>query len=145
MKKMLVFFAITMFSASLFAQEAVPAKTPAELVKFKDLTYNFGKIKQGVPVTHDFVFTNVSDKPVVIETATPSCGCTTPVWPQAPVGKGKADKITAGFNASSPGPFTKTIAVKLAGVDGVVTITITGDVLNTEEYVKYEKAKTSKG
>jgi len=145
MKKMLVFFAITMFSASLFAQEAVPAKKAEELVKFKDLTYNFGKIKQGVPVTHDFVFTNVSDKPIVIETATPSCGCTTPVWPQAPIGKGKADKITAGFNAGSAGPFTKTIAVKLAGVDGVVTITITGDVLNTEEYVKYEKAKNSKG
>ncbi len=145
MKKMIVFFAITMFSVSLFAQEAVPVKKAEELVKFKDLSYNFGKIKQGVPVTHDFVFTNVSDKPIVIETATPSCGCTTPVWPQAPVGKGKADKITAGFNAQSIGPFTKTIAVKLAGVDGVVTITITGDVLNTEEYVKYEKAKTTKG
>jgi len=145
MKKMFVFFAITMFSASLFAQEAVLVKKAEEFVKFKDLTYNFGKIKQGVPVTHDFVFTNVSDKPIVIETATPSCGCTTPVWPQAPVGKGKADKITAGFNAQSIGPFTKTIAVKLAGVDGVVTITISGDVLNTEEYVKYEKAKNSKG
>jgi hypothetical protein len=31
--------------------------------------------------------------------------------------------------------------VKLAGVDGVVTITITGEVLNAEEYVKYEKEK----
>lgn len=145
MKKMLVFFAITLFSATLFAQEASLAKKADELVKFKNLTYNFGKIKQGVPVTHDFMFANVSEKPIVIETAQPSCGCTTPVWPQAPVAKGKTDKITAGFNAGSVGPFNKTITVKLAGVDGVVTLTITGEVLTTEEYVKYEKAKGTKG
>ena len=145
MKKMIVFFAITIFSASLFAQEATPAKKAEDLIKFKELSHNFGKIKQSVPVTYDFLFTNASDKPVVIETAQASCGCTTPVWPQAPVAKGKTDKITAGFNASAPGPFTKTISVKLAGVDGYVTITITGEVLNAEEFVKYEKAKGSKG
>lgn len=145
MKKMLLFFAVTLFSVTLFAQGASVAKKPEELVKFKDLSYNFGKIKQGVPVTHDFQFSNVSDKPIVIETAQPSCGCTTPVWPQAPVAKGKTDKITAGFNAGAVGPFNKTITVKLAGVDGAVTLTITGEVLTTEEYVKYEKSKGTKG
>lgn len=145
MKKMLVFFAVTLFSASLFAQQATVAKKADELVKFKNLTYNFGKIKQGVPVTHDFMFSNVSEKPIVIETAQPSCGCTTPIWPQAPVAKGKTDKITAGFNAGAVGPFNKTISVKLAGVDVPLVLTITGEVLTTEEYAKYEKTKGTKG
>jgi hypothetical protein len=145
MKKMILFFVVSFFSASLMAQNGAPAKKAEDLVKFKDLTYNFGKIKQGVPVTHEFQFTNTSEKPVVIETANASCGCTTPVWPQAPVAKGKTDKITAGFNAAAPGPFNKTITVKLAGVDVPLVLTITGEVLSAEEYAKYEKEKGSKG
>ena len=146
MKKMFLFLSLTLFSVALFAQEATPAPKPGDLVKFKEVSYNFGKIKQSVPVTHEFAFTNASDKPIVIETAQASCGCTTPVWPQAPIAKGKTDKITAGFNAGAVGPFTKTISVKVAGVDGYVVLTITGEVLNAEEYAKYEKSKgNSKG
>jgi len=48
-----------------------------------------GKIKQGVPVTYDFAFKNVSKQPVVIESATASCGCTTPVKPEKPFPAGK--------------------------------------------------------
>jgi hypothetical protein len=141
MKKTFLLMFVSIFSATLFAQDAKKAE---DVVKFKTLTYNFGKIKQGVPVTHEFLFTNASERPVVIETAQASCGCTTPVWPQAPVGKGKTDKITAGFNAAAPGPFNKTITVKVAGVDAPLILTITGEVLSTEEYVKYEKSKNSK-
>ncbi len=145
MKKMILFVAASFLAVSMFAQTATPVKKAEDFVKFKELTYNFGKIKQSAPVTHDFVFTNTSDNAIVIETATASCGCTTPVWPQAPVGKGKSDKITAGFNAGAAGPFNKTISVKVAGVDGYVVLTITGEVLSAEEYAKFEKAKPSKG
>lgn len=142
MKKMTLLFIVTLFSAAMFSQEAATvAKKPEDYVKFKDVSFNFGKIKQGTPVTHDFPFMNSSDKVVVIETAQASCGCTTPVWPQAPVAKGKSDKITAGFNAAAPGPFNKTISVKLAGVDGYLTLTITGEVLSADDFAKYEKTK----
>ena len=39
------------------------------LKSFKETKYNFGKIKQGQPVTHDFVFTNISGTVVIIENA----------------------------------------------------------------------------
>lgn len=136
---------LSLFSLALFSQEASVVKKPEDYVKFKEVAYNFGKIKQGTPVTHDFLFTNASDKIVVIETAQASCGCTTPVWPQAPVAVGKSEKIKAGFNAAAPGPFNKTISVKLAGVDGYVTLTITGEVLSSDDYAKYEKTKGTKG
>lgn len=140
MKQLVLALSALLISATMFAQTA----TKQEVVKFKETTHDFGKIKQGVPVTFDFGFANVSAKPVVIESATASCGCTTPVKPEAPVGKGKNDKITAGFNAAAPGPFNKTITVKVAGVDQPVELKITGEVLNAEEYAKYEKEKGSK-
>lgn len=137
MKNIFLALSVMLFSTAIFAQ----AKKADEVVKFKETVYDFGKIKQGVPVTHDFEFVNVSGKPVVVENATASCGCTTPTWPQAPVAKGKADIIKAGFNAAAPGAFTKQITVKLAGVDLPSTLTIKGEVLNAEAYSKLEKSK----
>lgn len=146
MKKAIVALSLLFVSASIFAQ-AVNTSAPQnqkkaeDYIKFKELTHNFGKIKQGVPVTFDFLFTNNSEQPVVIEYASASCGCTTPTWPQGAIGKGKTDKITAGFNAGAVAPFNKTITVKLAGIDVPLMLTITGEVLSNEEYVKYEASK----
>ena len=137
MKKLFLIAILSVFSAAAFAQ------TKAEdLIKFADLKYDFGKIKQGVPATYDFVFSNISNKPVVIETATASCGCTTPKWPKAAVMAGKKDTINVGFNAAAMGAFTKPITVKLAGVDAPLTLTISGEVLSTEAYDAYVKEKT---
>lgn len=140
MKKVLLALTTVFISATLLAQTSYGKKAD-EVVKFKELTYDFGKIKQNVPVTHDFVFSNISDKPIVIETATASCGCTTPVKPEAPIAKGKSEKITAGFNAAAPGPFNKSIYIKVAGIDTPVEIKITGEVLTADDFVKYEKTK----
>lgn len=137
MKKILLALTVVLFSAAAFSQ----AKKAEEVIKFKEIVYDFGKIKQGVPVTHDFEFSNISGKPVVIENATASCGCTTPAWPQAPIAKGKSEKVKAGFNAAAPGAFTKQITVKVAGVDLPTQLTIKGEVLTAEAYGKLGKAK----
>ena len=143
MKRLIVALSALILTSGVFAQTAKVVK-PDNYIKFDELKHDFGKIKQSVPVTYDFIFSNVGDKPIVIETAIASCGCTTPKWPQAPVAKGKDEKITAGFNAQALGPFTKTITVKIAGVDAPLTLTITGEVLKAEDYAKYEKEKETK-
>ncbi len=146
MKKAVLFLSAFILSFSLFAQNsttpAAPEKTAADAIKFTELTFDFGKIKQNIPVNHDFTFTNVSGNPIVIESAIASCGCTTPVKPEGAVPKGKESKINAGFNASNPGPFNKTIAVKVAGIDTPVQLRITGEVLTADAYAKYEADKT---
>jgi hypothetical protein len=154
MKRLVFAFAALTLSAGVFAQtstatQTAPAATATvkkadSFVKFKETTHDFGKIKQGVPVTFAFVFSNISDKPVVIESANASCGCTTPVKPEAPIAKGKDDKITAGFNAAAAGPFNKTIYVKVAGVDQPLELKITGEVLNADDFAKFEKDKGTK-
>lgn len=136
MKIMMLALSVLFFSTGVFAQSKAE-----DLVKFKETVYDFGKIKQGVPVTHDFAFTNVSGKPVVIESAVASCGCTTPTWPQAPVAKGKDDKVKAGFNAASLGTFTKDITIKIAGAETPTKVTIKGEVLAPEAYTKLQQSK----
>ena len=138
MKALLLAFSVMLVSTAVFSQ----SKKAEELVDFKEKVYDFGKIKQGVPVTHDFAFTTISDKPLVIESATASCGCTTPTWPQAPVAKGKSDKIKAGFNAAAAGTFTKQITIKVAGADAPTTLTIKGEVLNATAYADLQKNKS---
>src|ERR1700743_1875615 len=113
MKKLILFASAVLLTAGVFAQDQ--AKKAEDVVKFKELSYDFGKIKQGTPVSHEFEFTNISTSPVIIESAVPSCGCTTPVKPEGAIAKGKADKITAGFNAAAAGPFNKRITLTVAG------------------------------
>jgi hypothetical protein len=138
MKKIALTLFAVVISAAIFAQ----TKKADELAKFAESKYNFGKIKQGVPVTHVFEFTNLSEQPLVIESATASCGCTTPTWPQQPTAKGKSNKVTAGFNAAAPGPFEKTVFVKIAGADQPLELKISGEVLTAEQYAKVEGEKS---
>ena len=136
MKKILLLAAVFATGFTAMAQQKAD-----EVIKVNVETYDFGKIKQGVPVNHEFQFTNISAKPVVIESATASCGCTTPTWPQAPVAQGKSDKLKAGFNAAAPGQFTKQITVKVAGAQQPLILTIKGEVLNADAYAQFEKSK----
>jgi len=154
MKKLFLSFAVVLIAATSFAQTsasttaapATPVVKGEDLIKFKESVHDFRKIKQGVPVTYDFVFTNISKQTVVIESATASCGCTTPVKPEQPIAKGKSDKIKAGFNAASPSPFDKTIYVKVAGAAQPMEIKIKGEVLSADAFAKFEaeKGKSSK-
>ena len=147
MKRIALSLAAFVIAAASYAQAPAPA-TPVvkgeDLVKFTESVHDFGKIKQGTPVTFDFAFKNISGKTLVIESATASCGCTTPVKPEQPIAKGKSDKVKAGFNAAAPGPFDKTIFVKVAGAAQPMELKIKGEVLTADAYAKYEAEKGKK-
>lgn len=121
MKKIL--FLITMvFSVAVFAQG------PNDIV-FAAKTHKFGKIKQKVPVTYTFTFTNNGAKPAVIEFANAECGCTTPVYSNAPILKGKSSTIKVTYNAEALGTFKKNVNVKFLDQQLPVVLTIEGEVL----------------
>ena len=140
MKKLFFIAAAFIIATGAMAQTT----KPDDVAKFNTNKYDFGKVKQSVPAVYSFEITNTSDKPLVIENASASCGCTTPKWPQAPVMAGKKEKINVGYNAAGAGAFSKTITVKVAGVDAPVTLTITGEVLTAEAYDAYVKENGSK-
>ena len=151
MKKFLLIATAFVIGLSVSAQEKAD-----DIIKVKTDKFDFGKIKQGTPVTTYFEFTNTSDKPVVIESAVASCGCTTPEYAKEPVAPKATTKIKVGYNAASPGAFNKNVTVKLAGVADTKVLMITGEVLDAAAYDTYVKqnsdpkakaaaAKTTKG
>lgn len=121
---------IFLFASALVFSLAVIAQTKADdVVKFNTEKHDFGKIKQGVPVTYYFEIKNISDKPIVVENASASCGCTIPEKPEKPINPGGTGKIKVQFNAAAVAPFTKDIFIKLAGVEQPKTVQITGEVV----------------
>src|SRR5688572_9939873 len=127
MKKIILFAsAFLAFSVAAMAQKA------DDVIKMNTETHNFGKVKQNVPVTYYFEITNTSDKPVVVENATASCGCTVPEKPSQPIMPGKTDKLKVVYNAATPGPISKDVYIKLAGIEQQKVLHITGEVVKAD-------------
>ena len=131
MKKILLSAAVIFLTASAFAQKKVD-----DIAKFTSETINFGKIKQGIPTKGVFTVTNISNQPIIIEQANPTCGCTISDYTKEPIAAGKTGVINATYNAANVGHFDKHLTVKFAGVDEIKSITFTGDVLTAEEFDK---------
>lgn len=83
-------------------------------IKFEEQTHDFGAIKEdNGPVTHEFKFTNTGTTPLVIVTATASCGCTKPSYPKKPVAPGESGIIKVTYLPQGrPGEFSKQVTVK---------------------------------
>ena len=139
-----------LLAAAFVTGFAVMAQKADEVIKVNNDTYNFGKIKQGVPVTTFFTVTNTSDKPVVLESVVASCGCTTPEWSKEPIAPNSSAQIKVGYNAASPTAFTKDVTIRLAGIQEAKIIHITGEVLTADAYTaytqtdEYKKAEAAK-
>jgi hypothetical protein len=127
MKKLFLMAAAFMITAGAMAQKA------DDVIKVNE-KHNFGKIKQGVPVTTFFEVHNTSDKPVVIENAWGSCGCTTPEVPKEPIMPKSTTKLKVQYNAAALGTFNKDVYIKLAGVEEPKNIKISGEVMEAAAY-----------
>jgi hypothetical protein len=119
--------ALTMASMAGAQGNSTPVKPAGELLVLKETFFNFGKIQQGRPVTHEFTLTNSVSDTLKIEDVRASCGCTTPVWKHEPVAPNAASGITVGYNAFSEGPFEKTVTIFYNG-SKTRMITIKGEV-----------------
>ncbi|MDE6115006.1 MAG: DUF1573 domain-containing protein [Muribaculum sp.] len=97
---------------TLFFTLAALAATPG--IAFDSAVHDFGNVKEAAgPVSHDFVITNTGDAPLIIISATTSCGCTTPVIPKEPIKPGASAKMKVTFDPlGRPGEFEKNIKVK---------------------------------
>jgi len=97
--------------------------------KFKEEEFNFGTIKQGESITHEFEFTNTGSEAVIISSATGSCGCTVPVWPKEPIAKGQKSTIKVTFNsAGKMGMQDKTVTINSNAKQNPMVIHLKGTV-----------------
>ena len=125
MKKLLLLASIFVIGATAMAQTT----KVSDVAKFNEEKHDFGKIKQNVPAIFFFEITNNSAKPLVIESASASCGCTVPEYPKEPIVPGKTAKIKVQYNAANVGVFTKEVYIKLAGIEERKTLNISGEVV----------------
>ena len=98
-------------------------------IKFDKTTHNFGTFSEKNPVVNcTFVFTNVGDKPLVINQAMASCGCTVPEYTKEPIKPGEKGEMKVTYNGTGkfPGHFKKSITVITNGVVEKTRIYIEG-------------------
>jgi hypothetical protein len=104
------------------------ANAPA--FKFEKEVYDFGEIKEGEKVTYDFKFKNIGNSPLIISSATATCGCTIPDYPKEPVAPGAEGVIQVVFNsAGKPGMQNKIVSITANTVPSLTELNILGNVL----------------
>ncbi len=115
MKKLLFLplFALSVLTANAQAPTVSGVDRPnGPVMKFDVLEHNFGTIKQGESVTFEFKFKNSGKEPLIINTATGSCGCTVPEYPKEPIKPNGNGVIKVTFNsAGKSGPQDKTVTI----------------------------------
>lgn len=98
-------------------------------IKFDKLSHDFGTFVETDNVQKcTFTFTNDGDKPLVINQAVASCGCTIPKYTKTPVKPGEKGIISVTYNGRGrfPGHFKKMITVRTNGVPEMTRLYIEG-------------------
>jgi hypothetical protein len=137
MKNSLFAIIFLLLSVAINAQDNKAAATdPAAIenknapdIKFDVEEYNFGTIKQGEKVTYDFVFVNTGKEPLIISSASGSCGCTVSEWPKEPIAKGAKANIHVEFNSTGKmGMQDKTVTITSNAKTGQKVLHLKGTV-----------------
>ena len=125
-KLLLTFTLIFIEFGGLFAQN--DELSFGGIIRFDKLYHDFGDIltSEGSKKC-TFTYTNISDKPIVINDIVTSCGCTSPKWSRKPLNPGASEEIAVTFlNDQGPYPFDKTITLFITGLSRPVTLHIRG-------------------
>jgi hypothetical protein len=103
-------------------------------IEVLDSLYDFGKIKEGAVAEFSFRFRNTGDKPLVIESASASCGCTVPEKPEKPIMPGEMGFIKVSFNSQGRvGVQNKQVTVIAnAAYPGFPMLFLKGEVIGKE-------------
>lgn len=98
---------------------------------FPDTTYDFGNIVEGESVEHDFKFKNIGKSPLLIHSASGSCGCTVPSHPKNPIAPGEEGLIHVQYNSEGrlPGNQHKTITILTNAIPNYYTLGVHVNVI----------------
>jgi hypothetical protein len=111
--------------------EQVATNAEAPVISFQETTHDFGSIKEGEVVKHTFIFTNTGKSPLVIESASSTCGCTVPEVPKEPIAPGAEGKIEVQFSSAGKGGTQqmKVISIKANTQPEITQVNIKANVL----------------
>ncbi|OKL40725.1 DUF1573 domain-containing protein [Pontibacter flavimaris] len=99
------------------------------VMSFEQTEYDFGSIQEGETIEHTFEFTNTGSTPLVIESATATCGCTVPEWTKSPVAPGEKGSVAVKFNSNGkPGQQQPTVTIRANTEPNIVRVSMKGSV-----------------
>lgn len=145
MKKIVFFlFALAFIVTTSIAQTSKGKKATAEPVKaatpavtkvqgpdmtFESTTVDFGTIEQDADPIRFAKFTNNGTEPLLIKSATGSCGCTVPTWPQTPILPGESGEIKIKYDTKRVGKINKSVTVTTNVEGKSYILSVKGEVL----------------
>ena len=86
--------------ASTSTASSASAARALTTIEWIDSAKNLGKINQGQKLQIAFRFKNSGKNPLVIESVTPSCGCTVAAFPKEPIAPVNEAEITGEFDSN---------------------------------------------
>jgi len=101
--------------------EGSDAGTAGAVLTLENDSYDFGEVKEGEKVEHEFAFTNTGTEPLIISRVQASCGCTTPEYSKNPIAAGEKGTVKVVFNSAG----------QMGKQQKIITITSNADKPNT--------------
>ena len=93
-------------------------------------SFDFGNVIQGEQVSHTFIVKNTGVRPLIINSARGSCGCTVPEWTKNPIKKNEEAAVKVTFDSSGrSGKQKKNITLVTNSIPNTKILTISCDVI----------------
>lgn len=84
----------------------------AQQIELSESIVDLGNIEYGGKALATINVKNTGDKPLIIASAQPSCGCTVPNYPKEPIAPGKSANMTIEYTTTKrAGAFNKTVTI----------------------------------
>lgn len=145
MKKLMIGFCVisALFScdirntdkiATLQAANTNQSFNDSTSVQMIDSIHNFGKVTDGENVVFSYRFKNTGAKPLIVSSATASCGCTVPEKPEQPIKPGETGYLKIVFNSKGRvGPVHKEVNVVSNAHPSFPVLQLIGEVVPAQK------------
>ncbi len=116
-------------------------KETLPIITFEEQDFNFGIILQGEKVAHTYKFKNSGKRDLILANVSADCGCTTPKdFTREPIKPGETGEVFVEFDSTDKlGAINKKITVVTNSIPNRKVITISGEVINTENLIKFDQ------
>lgn len=111
MKQVILSFVFVLFTVVGVTAQENGEKAEGPQIKFEEEVIDYGTVEKGGDGVRNFKFTNTGTKPLIINNARGSCGCTVPTWPRQPIKPGEEDVIKVKYDTKRLGPINKSVTL----------------------------------
>ncbi len=108
--------------------ETVVANPNAPEIVFEKENIDYGTVEYDADGNREFKFKNTGKEPLIIYSATGSCGCTVPIAPKEPIKPGETGVIKVHYDTKRGGSFEKTVTVSSNAKTATKVLKIHGTV-----------------